>query len=272
MGLIIDHATPRLPAPLPLPLPAPRRFIHLLLGLLLCLLAAAAARAQILDDLEFRREGADAVLQIRFTTGVQYQRSVVARSGDETLIFYRVLPARQSLTLQTAERRLPARPGANGGSGLPAVRVVDEGSVVGRDTDRRVLVRLGAPAKQRVRAGRTDRVLELVFEGLGAQLSQPVPAAELPVGLAGRFRVTLEATEEAGSFLSAPIPATLQDANLFTTRRVANGKMLYETHLGPYATRGDFRRGCRCWRGRRRGRDLGGGRGRHGRRDGGDRC
>ena len=63
MGLIIDHAAPRLPAPLPLPPTAwrpARRFIHLLLGLLLGLLGATAARAQILDDLELRREGADA--------------------------------------------------------------------------------------------------------------------------------------------------------------------------------------------------------------------
>jgi len=146
-----------------------------LIGLLVGLLLTDAAQAQVLDDVDWRRDGADAVLQVRFVTGVQYLRSVVTRSSDQTLVFYRVLPTRQTLTLSTAERRLDARAARVGGSGLPAVIVTDE-ATSGRATDeRRVLVRLGTATKHRVRLGRGDRTLELVFDGLGDQLQPAAP-------------------------------------------------------------------------------------------------
>lgn len=219
------------------------------IGLLVGLLLAAAAQAQVLDDVDWRRDGADAVLQVRFVTGVQYLRSVVTRSNDQTLVFYRVLPTRQTLTLSTAERRLDARAARVGGSGLPGVIVTDE-ATSGRATDeRRVLVRLTTATKHRVRLGRGDRTLELVFDGLGDQL-QPAPAAELPAGATGRFRVTLEGYEEPTSQLSGVIPGSLQHINVFTTRRVLNGKFFYETHLGPFTRRAEAESALVALRGR----------------------
>ena len=219
------------------------------IGLLVGLLLAAAAQAQVLDDVDWRRDGADAVLQVRFVTGVQYLRSVVTRSSDQTLVFYRVLPTRQTLTLSTAERRLDARAARVGGSGLPGVIVTDE-ATSGRATDeRRVLVRLTNATKHRVRLGRGDRTLELVFDGLGDQL-QPAPAAELPAGATGRFRVTLEGYEEPSSQLSGVIPGSLQHINVFTTRRVLNGKFFYETHLGPFTRRAEAESALVALRGR----------------------
>jgi tetratricopeptide (TPR) repeat protein len=220
-----------------------------LMGLLAGLLLTGAAQAQILDDVDWRRDGGDAVLQVRFVTGVQYLRSVVTRSNDQTLVFYRVLPTRQTLILSTAERRLDARGGRLGGSGLPGVIVTDE-ATSGRATDeRRVLVRLATATKHRVRLGRGDRTLELVFEGLGDQL-QPAPAAELPASATGRFRITLEGYEESTSQLSGVIPGSLQHLNVFTTRRVLNGKFFYETHLGPFTRRADAESALTALRGR----------------------
>lgn len=220
-----------------------------LIGLLVGLLLADAAQAQVLDDVDWRRDGADAVLQVRFVTGVQYLRSVVTRSSDQTLVFYRVLPTRQTLTLSTAERRLDARAAHVGGSGLPGVIVTDE-ATSGRATDeRRVLVRLGAATKHRVRLGRGDRTLELVFDGLG-NLLQPAAAAELPAGASGRFRVTLEGYEEPTAQLSGVIPGSLQHINVFTTRRVLNGRFIYETHLGPFARRAEAESALAALRGR----------------------
>jgi hypothetical protein len=231
------------------PLQSMARGLMGLIGLLAGLLLAGAAQAQILDDVDWRRDGGDAVLQVRFVTGVQYLRSVVTRSNDQTLVFYRVLPTRQTLVLSTAERRLDARAGRVGGSGLPGVIVTDE-ATSGRATDeRRVLVRLTTATKHRVRLGRGDRTLELVFEGLGDQL-QPAPAAELPASATGRFRITLEGYEEPTSQLSGVIPGSLQHLNVFTTRRVLNGKFFYETHLGPFTRRAEAESALVALRGR----------------------
>jgi hypothetical protein len=253
MGLIIKHATAAGSAgPLHMSLPhtscrglpaqpglafslrALRGFCVAVTGLLL----TAAAQAQIIDDLEYRREGADAVLQIRFVTPVQQLRSVLARDAGQTLVFYRVLPTRQALDRATAERALRPRSLPGTEAALPAVTVTDE-PVAGRLNDeRRLLVRLATPAVHKVRAGRSNRAIELVFAGLGPQVP-PVPAADLPPDAVGRFRVTLEASEQTGAFLSAPIPASLQGVNVFTTSRVVQGKLLHETHLGPFTRRSE---------------------------------
>ena len=46
------------------------------------------AQAQTIDQFDVRREGNNAVLQLRFATEIQFQRSFSTRSGDLTLIFY----------------------------------------------------------------------------------------------------------------------------------------------------------------------------------------
>ncbi|MDP2008098.1 MAG: hypothetical protein Q8K45_20710 [Rubrivivax sp.] len=252
MGLIIEAAA--CPSPLPSRL-LPARLKHLFVRCLrgwaagLGLGLALGAQAQVIDELEFRRDGADAVLAIRFVTPVQFQRSVLARSGDQALVYYRVLPTRQTLLLSTAERRLPARAGVTGGPGLPGVTVTDEGTP-GRDSERRLQIRLTAPATLRVRAGRGDRSIELVLPGRGAQVGSVLPPAELPPLAAGRFRVTLQSHDEAGAGLTAAIPASLQDVNVYTTRHVADGRTLYETHLGPFDSRAEALSALAALRGR----------------------
>ncbi len=241
MGLIIDASA----RPLHLPgaaasqarLPAAPRVLRRLAAAA-CGLLALAAQAQIVDDLEYRRDGVNAVLAIRFVTPVQYQRSVVARSGDQVTIFYRVLPTRQTLELVTTERRLPGRQVGSAGASLPTATVTDD-AAPGSDSERRVVVRLSTPVRQSVRAGRGGSSIEVVLEGRGMLLTAPVPESELPATATAGFRVTLESSEQAGNYLSSPVPASLQDVNVFTTRRVEGGRTLHETHLGPFATRAE---------------------------------
>ncbi|MFO1285267.1 MAG: hypothetical protein U1F49_01180 [Rubrivivax sp.] len=46
------------------------------------------AHAQLLDELDLRREGADAVLAIRLVSDVQFVRAVGSSAGDQSLIFF----------------------------------------------------------------------------------------------------------------------------------------------------------------------------------------
>lgn len=135
---------------------------------------APVAHAQLIEDIELLREGNNAVAQIRFVTPVQYLRSTTARSGDLSQAFYDVLPTRDTLNLISGQRSLA------GGGGIPRITVNDEG--VGRgDMSRKLLIRFSAPGKYRIRAGRGNRSIEVVMEGLGAavetaiQASRPTP-------------------------------------------------------------------------------------------------
>lgn len=224
-------------------------------ALLWCTLAASAAQAQVLDDVELRREGNDAVLQVRFVTGVQFVRSVSTRSGDQTLVFYRVLPTQVVLDPAAAERLVPPREAE--GVSLPEIRVTDEPGSPRLGDERRLLLRLAQPVRHRVRAGRGDRTFEVVFEGRGAAVAQaparaapvqggvavvPPPAAALPAVPPAEppgYRVTLASREGGPPELAAPVPAALQNFTLFTTRRPADGRDVHEVHLGPFASRAE---------------------------------
>ncbi len=203
-----------------------------------CLASVApAVHAQMIDDVEYRRDGADAVLQVRFVTEIQYQRAALARSGDFTQAFYLVLPTRQSLNRITSERRVPARDGDAGKPGLPAILITDEATSGAAGNERRLVVRLATPVAHRVRAGRGNRTIEIVIDGGGdyATATRAMPAAEPE----GRWRVTLQRSQAGGSFLEAPIPASLQQQPVYTTSRVVDGQVLYDTHLGRFATRAE---------------------------------
>ena len=144
----------------------------------LALVVALPAQAQLIDELELRREGNDAVVQVRFVTEIQYQRAAVGRSGDLTQAFYLVLPTRQTLNLVTSERRLPGRLGLDAGRGLPTLVVTDESSAGRASNERRLLIRLDASAPHQVRAGRGNRSIEVVFAGLGSAVAGPLVGRE----------------------------------------------------------------------------------------------
>ncbi len=172
------------------------------------LLASPAARAQLVDDVDYRREGANAVLQVRFATEVQFERAAITRSNEFTQVFYRVVSNRQELSLHPTQRRVPAKPGEAGQPGLPSILLTDEEAGTGSVRQRRLVLRLDSPAEHRVRAGRGNFTIEIVFQGLGAAVAARKPATEAQE----RYRVTLQSSTDSGTFLQAAIPAALQDA------------------------------------------------------------
>ena len=148
---------------------------HNLLPLAACIFAgfASTASAQFMDDLELRQEGANAVVQIRFVTPVIYSKSISARASDLVQSFYTVLPTREQINDITSERRLSAA------GGIPSIIVTDEvdSSAAQINTSRKLVIRFGNPVRFRVRAGRDNRSIELVLDGLGESVKLGVAAA-----------------------------------------------------------------------------------------------
>jgi len=171
------------------------------IALISCL--AQAAYAQLIEDVELRREDGHAIAQIRFVTPVQYVRSTIARAGDMAQAHYDVLPTREHLELIAAQRTLA------GGAGMPRITVHDEG--VGRgDLSRKLIIRFSEPTKFHIRAGRGNRSIEIVLEGLGAALDaasaarpSPPPAAPLATPAAAPAELDAKATELLASAQAA---------------------------------------------------------------------
>lgn len=205
----------------------------------ICLFAASTTvRAQVLDDVELRREGADAVLQVRFVVPVRYVRNVTSRTGELAQAYYEVLEraGAQGGPQLPAERRIA------GGGGLPTLTISDE-PVGGSTSERKLVIRTSPPSRLRVRAGRDNRSVEVVLDGLGAQVQPAVPVAALPQAQPGqRLVVVLHSSTDPSLQLPAPVPAALQDYQVGTAQRVVDGVTLYELTLGPFASQAEASR------------------------------
>lgn len=191
--------------------------------------AAPFAQAQLIDDVDFRRDGADAVLQIHFVTPVQYRRASVGRAGDIGQAFYDVVSPRDIPNLVPMERRIA------GGGTMPDITVTDE--AVGRENlSRKLVLRLSRPTPMRLRAGRGDRSIEVVLPGLGAAIpatgTKPTAEATPTTG----FQIALQQSDAPNLQLEAPIPASLQRYQVFTGRRIVDGRTVHEVNLGYFDT------------------------------------
>ena len=155
---------------------------YLLRPIAACIFAgfAATAHAQFIDDVELRQEGANAVLQVRFVTPVLYSKSISARASDLVQAFYTVLPTRDQISDVISERRLAAA------GDIPSVAVTDENdnSTAQANSSRKLVIRFAAPVRFRVRAGRDNRSIEVVFEGLGSSVRMAAAAPMPPLTLA----------------------------------------------------------------------------------------
>ena len=199
-------------------------------------LAAATARAQVIDDLDWRREGSDGVLQISFSVPIQFLRAATAASGDLTQAFYEIRPTRELPRLTVSERRLEPS------DGLPGVRVVDE--AVLSDLSRKLVIRFDRPINFRVRAGRGNCCIDVVIVGAGAAVdarTAPEPARSA----SDRFQITLQRSTDPGLRMETPVPGALQNYQVFTARRVVNGVVQYEINLGFFQTREEAERALR---------------------------
>lgn len=202
-----------------------------------CLQAAllCTAQAQLLEEIELRREGDHAVVQVRFVTPVQLQRTVSSSNGQSVQIFYGVLPTSERLNQITSERNI------NGLRGLPNMLLTDE-SVARDNVSRRLRLRFGEDTRYRVRAGRDRQGIEIVLEGRGAAISALTPTqAAVPASLATAassqgYAVRLQSSNEPGQPMRASVPAEFQDKSLYTSQRVINGRNFYEINLGYFPT------------------------------------
>ena len=129
--------------------------------------------AFIVDQVQVRRAGADAVLTLSFATEVQFQRQIATAAGDTILIVYQLVgstnrevgPGSQLLALDHLQ-------------GLEKVRLTDEPGQ--DDRGRRLVLRLGTPGAVRVRSGEDSRTLEIVLPGRGARLAGEASTGAAP--------------------------------------------------------------------------------------------
>lgn len=204
-----------------------------LVALACSLMAAAGAQAQLIEEVEWRTEGNNAVAAVRFVAPVQYVRAVPARSRDLVQAFYTVLPSRDPVSPVDGQRQI-----LRGADGLPTVTVTDE---VDKDqTRRKLVIRFDVPTRFSVRAGRSNRSIEIVFDGLGAvgraQAERPAPSPAVAVdGSIRRYQIVLE-RGPSPIRMEQPLPRTLAEVELRNIARVVQGRTEYELSIGPFNT------------------------------------
>jgi tetratricopeptide (TPR) repeat protein len=186
-----------------------------------------SAQAQLIEEIDFRREGGNAVMQIRLGARVNFLRSVSARAGDLSQAYYEVLPQQQSSGLRPSEQRVEAR------GAIPAM-VLSDDAAASSELSRKLVIRLSKPAKFRVRAGRDNRSIEVVFDGL-AQSVGTAPATTV-ADTRRKFFITLQSSPAPGHHLEASVPAKLQDYQTFTGSRSVDGQTVYDINLGYFAS------------------------------------
>jgi tetratricopeptide (TPR) repeat protein len=77
--------------------------------------------------------------------------------------------------------------------------------------------------------------LEVVFDGMGSLVTPAMPVTKAK-DARDRYAVLLQSSVDPGEPLKASIPAILQEAQVFTSSRVSDGKTHYQTSLGYFAT------------------------------------
>lgn len=198
-----------------------------------CLGASINANAQMIEDLELRSEGAQAVLAVHFAAPVRYLRSVSASSRDLVQALYEVLPTQDTVTPIDGQRKI-----LRGGSGMPTVTVTDESD---KGRGRKLIVRFDASSRFSVRIGKNNRSIEIVFEDLGeaARLNlERAPQAH--AAPASRYQIVLQRGPSPIG-MEKPLPRTLADVDLRNNARVVQGKTEYELTIGPFNTMADAR-------------------------------
>lgn len=205
-------------------------FVRHLATSLFLLVASFAAHAQLIDDVEWRREGNDGVLQISFTVPIQFQRATVVRSNDLAQAFYELRPRGDLPSSLAADRRVPPS------DGLPGVSISDDPT--SGLLNRKLVIRLDRPAAFRVRAGRGNCCIDVVIAGAGAAADARNAVAPTLVQ-EDRFLITLQESTDPNLRMEMPVPGELQAYQLFTARRVVDGRTVYEINLGYFATRAE---------------------------------
>ena len=192
---------------------------------------SAVVNAQLIEEVDVRRDGANAIASIRFVIPIQYRRTVTSRAGDLGQVFYNVLPARDNPSLLAGQRKIVS------GDGLPQIVITDE-TVDSTSLNRKLVISFTSPTRYSVRAGRGNKTIEIVLEGLGAAVRLPsASATPTPASRAARpYFVTIPASPQSDPSVVISIPATLQDYETFTSTRLVDGKPVLDTNVGYFAS------------------------------------
>jgi hypothetical protein len=175
--------------------------------------AFSVAHAQVIDDIEIRREGGNAVVQFHFIGSVQLIRSVNVRSGDLVQIYYNYLTNNDTAALAKTERLIRGVPG------LPPFTLLDEPDSRSSNS-RRLMLRFPQAVRQQVRMGRDRQSIELILDDLGKSVTAAV-AAPTQATLPGNERNAppLGASNPTSAVITATV---LAGANPVTTAAAAS--------------------------------------------------
>lgn len=190
-----------------------------------------SAQAQLIEEVDLRKDGANAIATVRFVTPIQYRRTVTSRAGDLGQIFYNVLPARENLSLAAGQRKII------GGDGALKIVISDE-TVDGTSLNRKLVVQFASPTRYSVRAGRGNKSIEIIVEGMGAAVGASLTrATPTPDNNAARpYFVTIPASGDSDASASISIPAALQEYETFTSQRLVSGRTVLDTNVGYFAS------------------------------------
>jgi len=189
------------------------------------LLLAGGVRGEVLEELEVRAEGPDAVVRVKFAARVQYLRHApLQRASLVEISFQFVSGARES---NIEEHRA-----LRGRGSLPNVRVtypVQVGSPI-----KRLKVEFSREVEFLIGAGQDNRELEIVIIGAGkdAQAARSAPPAP-----PAPFAITLQTFPTADMSAAPPLPAAFQNFSVFSSQSVRNGRTEHELNLGYFQTR-----------------------------------
>ncbi len=196
-------------------------------------LAAWSAQADIMDEVDVRREGNNAVLQIRLSAPISLLRSTVSRTRELTQAYYQVRSRDAAPVYVAGERRVVQS------DGLPSITIEDEPVRADNlaDPNRRLVIKFSQTTRFKVRAGKGDRAIEVVLEGLGAAVKAPSSSRlATPALPEQRYVIALARASDPKVGIDMPVPQSLQSYQVFTTSRVIDGQQVHEVDLGYFAT------------------------------------
>lgn len=192
-----------------------------------------AAQAEIIEDVDLRREGNHAVVQIRLSAPISLLRSTASRTNDLTQAYYQVRRSEVPPAYVTGERRVIKI------DGLPTITIEDAPvrADTREDSNRRLVIGFSQSTRFKVRSGKGDRIIEVVLDGMGAAIKQSAQAGPAPgKPTQQRYVIALVRSMLPKVGVDTPIPQSLQSYQAFTTRRIVDGKQVYEMDLGYFAT------------------------------------
>lgn len=198
----------------------------------LALSASSLLHAEMLDEVDVRREGNNAIVQIRLSSPASLLRTTASRTRDLTQAYYQLRLTDTDPGFVAGERRIVRV------DGLPVMTISDEPVRTDKldDSSRRLVISFSQASNFKVRAGKGDRSIEVVLEGLGQVVKQASVKTQEERTPAQRYVIALARSLDPKLEIEAPIPQSLQNYQVFTARRVVDGKQVHEMDLGYFST------------------------------------